>query len=98
VADYGRASRLPSRLEYDEKSPENCPMGLRWPTGEPSRSGPGAVAHEADGVELGLLAGILLGALAHLVALVKQLDLFHLLEGLTERSLGVLELDLELIG
>ena len=55
--------------------------------------GPGAVAHQADGVELGLLAGVLLGALARLVALVEQLDLLQLLEGLAERRLGVVELD-----
>ena len=64
------------------KSPKCC-----------ARSGAGAAAHQADGVELGLLAGILLGALAHLVALVEQLDLLQLLEGLAERRLGVVELD-----
>ena len=53
----------------------------------------GAVAHDADGVELRLLAGLDLGPLAHLVALVEQLDLLHLLEGLAERGLGVFELD-----
>src|SRR5262249_52710411 len=58
----------------------------------------GAVAHQADGVELGLLAGVLLGALAHLVALVEQLDLLHFLERLAERGLGILELRLELLG
>ena len=51
-------------------------------------------AHQADGVELGLLARILLGALAHLVALVEQLDLLELLERLAERRLGVVELTL----
>ena len=40
-----------------------------------------AGAHQADGVELGLLVGGLLGPLAHLVALVEQLDLLELLEG-----------------
>ena len=44
-------------------------------------------------IELGLLAGILLGALARLVALVEQLDLLQLLERLAERGLGVVELD-----
>src|SRR5262245_10370255 len=42
--------------------------------------GAGAVAHHADGVELGLLAGLFLGPFAHLVALVEQLDLLELLE------------------
>ena len=50
------------------------------------RSRPGApVRMMPIGVELGLLAGILLGALAHLVALVEQLDLLHLLERFAER-------------
>ena len=39
-----------------------------------------------------------LGALAHLVALVEQLDLLQLLEGLGQRLLGVVELGLQLVG
>ena len=57
-----------------------------------------ADAHQADGVELGLLAGGRLGALAHLVALVEQLDLLELFEGFRERLLGVVELALQLVG
>ena len=41
---------------------------------------------QPDGVELGLLAGFRLLALAYLVALVEQLDLLHLLERLAERG------------
>ena len=44
-----------------------------------------ARAHRADAVEFGLLARILGDALAHLVALVQQLDLLQLLERLGER-------------
>src|SRR6185436_5385091 len=85
----------------DLNAMKNRPGFAGWaPPGPPARcvSGPGAVAHQADGVELGLLAGVFLGALAHLVPLVEQLDLLHLLEGLAERRLGVVELDLELVG
>ena len=42
--------------------------------------------------------GGLLGALPHLVALIEQLDLLELLEGLGQRLLGVVELDLQLVG
>ena len=55
-------------------------------------------AHRADAVEFGLLARIVGGALAHLVALVEQLDLLELLERLGERHAGVLELAFQLIG
>src|SRR5690242_18161935 len=57
-----------------------------------------ARAQEADVVELGLLARVLVGALARLIALVEQLDLLELLERLAERRLGVVELTLELVG
>ena len=57
-----------------------------------------ARAQHPDAVELGLLARILVGALARLVALVEQLDLLELLEGLAEERLGVVELALELVG
>jgi len=66
--------------------------------GSRPRSGPRTIAEQSDRVELGLLAGIFLGPLAQLVALVEQLDLLHFLEGLAEGGLGVLELDFELIG
>src|SRR5262249_20187326 len=52
-------------------------------------SGPCAGAHQADGVELGLLARVLLGPLAHLVTLVEELDLLHLLERLAERRFRI---------
>src|SRR3954468_9801320 len=51
--------------------------------------------HGTDPVELALLAGVVGGALAHLVALVEQLDLLELLEGFRQRRLGVVELALE---
>ena len=54
--------------------------------------GPGAVAHHADGVELGLLAGVFLGPLAHLVALVEQFDLLEFLERFAEVRLRLVEL------
>src|SRR5262252_5918820 len=62
------------------------------------RSGACGAAQQADGVEIGLLARCYFLALAHLVALVEQLDLLHLLEGLAKRRLGVLELDAQLVG
>src|SRR3954453_1273455 len=55
-------------------------------------------AHQTDRVQLGLLAGSLFLAHAHLVALVEQLDLLHFLESLAEGSLGVIELHAQLIG
>ena len=64
----------------------------------PVRSRDGRAAHRADAVELGLLARILGDALAHLVALVEQLDLLELLERLGERKPRLLELALELVG
>src|SRR4051795_6836486 len=61
-------------------------------------SGAGAGAHQADSVELGLLAGGLLLALADLIALVEQLNLLHLVEGLAERRFGVVELNPQFVG
>src|SRR5262249_22388356 len=69
-----------------------------WTWGYCLGPGAGAVAHYADGVELSLLAGAFLGPLAHLVALVEQFDLLHFLERLSERGLGLVELDLQLVG
>ena len=63
-----------------------------------SGDGANAGAHQPDAVEVGLLAGVLLGAFAGLVALVEQLDLLQLLEGLGQRGLGFVELALELVG
>ena len=57
-----------------------------------------ARAHQADAIEVGLLAGALLGALPRLIALVQQLDLLQLLERLGEQRLGVFELDAQLVG
>ena len=53
--------------------------------------------HQPDGVELGLLARILLRALAHLVAFVEQFDLFHLLECFGEQAVAVIELNPEIV-
>jgi hypothetical protein len=51
-----------------------------------------AGAHQADGVQIGLLERDLGGAFAHLVALVEQLDLLQFLEGFRQGLLGVVEL------
>ena len=58
----------------------------------------GGKAQGRDAVEFGLLAGVLLGLLAGVVALVEHLDLLQFLEGLAQRRLGVVELGLELVG
>jgi hypothetical protein len=58
----------------------------------------GTSAHQTDGIEFRLLARGLFGAFAHLVALVEHLDLLELLKSIGERILGVVELNLELIG
>src|SRR5882672_3837248 len=58
----------------------------------------GRAPHCADAVELGLLAHIVGCALAHLVALVEQLDLLELFECLGERHARVLELNFQLVG
>src|ERR1017187_5637911 len=58
----------------------------------------GAEAHGGDAVELGLLARILFGLFARVVALIQHLDLLELLERLAQRGLGVVDLDFELVG
>src|SRR5258705_9721221 len=50
-------------------------------------SGARGAAHQADGIELGLFARSDFLAFAHLVALIEQLDLLHLLEGLAQGRL-----------
>src|SRR6185312_313823 len=55
-------------------------------------------AHQPDAVEVGLLPGALLGALAGLVALIEQFDLLQFLEGFRQQRLGILELDAQLVG
>src|SRR5437763_14420873 len=67
---------------------------------DPGRSGADAVtmAHQADAVEFRLLVRIVGRALAHLVALIEQLDLLQLLEGFAEHSARVVELPFELLG
>src|SRR5947199_2232343 len=52
-----------------------------------------AGAHQADAVEVGLLAGAFLGAFAGLVAFIQELDLLQFVERLAERASRVLELD-----
>src|SRR5688572_23519139 len=64
----------------------------RWRDPIRTGLGAGAVAHHADGIELGLLAGLFLGPFAHLVALVEQLDLLELLERFAEMRLRLVEL------
>src|SRR5215475_4616892 len=88
------------RLRRETKNPpgrRKCPQDPR-PMGLDSGRGDAAQSHGADGVELGLLAGGLLGAFALLVAFVQQLDLLKLLESIVERRLGVVELYLQLVG
>src|SRR5688572_28711795 len=70
-----------------ETFPQKIMAGLA--PGHPSRSteeirlGPRGVLdpHDADGIQLHLLTGIALGALARLVALVEKFDFFQFLEG-----------------
>ena len=50
--------------------------------GKASGNRPEARAHQADAVEIGLFTGVLLGALARLVALVQEFDFLQLLESL----------------
>ncbi len=61
------------------------------------RRSPGGL-HQTDGIELGLLDRGLGRPLAHPVAVVQQLDLLELLERLRQRVLGVVELNLQLVG
>ena len=71
---------------------------LAWMRSEASGDGADAGAHQADRVDVGLLAGVLFGALARLVALVEQFDLLQFLEGFAEQRLGVFELDAQFVG
>ena len=57
-----------------------------------------AGAHQADTVEIGLLAGALLGAFARLIALVQQLDFLEFLESLGQHALGVFKLNAQFVG
>src|SRR5262249_60611662 len=57
-----------------------------------------AGAHQADLIELGLLAGVLGRPLAHLIALVEQLDLLEVFERLAQRRLGLVELSFQFVG
>src|SRR6185437_7751533 len=59
---------------------------------------PDAGAHQADTVEIGLLASAFLGALARLVALVEKLDLLEFLERLAQQALGVFKLNPQFVG
>jgi hypothetical protein len=62
-------------------------------------SGRGApYSHQGDIVELGLFGVVLGFPLAHLIALVEQLDLLEVFEGLGERQLCVFKLGAKLIG
>jgi hypothetical protein len=54
---------------------------------------PDAGTHQADTVEIGLLAGVLLGAFAGLIALIQQLDFLEFLESLGQQAFGIFELD-----
>ena len=58
---------------------ENCPLGRGS-----SRS------HQP-----GWLTFLFVGSLAHLIALVEQLDLLHFLKGFVQSGLGLLKLELE---
>src|SRR5262249_44171941 len=80
VRTFGRGRVARARRRLDERSGAKA----------------AACAHQADTVELGLLARALGRALADLVALVEQLDLLQFLERLAERGLGIVELALEL--
>src|SRR4051812_44155947 len=76
-----------------------APRPATCETGESLPSDPhGSAAHHADAIELALLARILGNPLAHLVALVEQLDLLELLERFGERKARLLELALQLVG
>src|ERR1700754_728496 len=83
------------------ENPDLAARVFRWSAQTAaSRSGdrPDTGAHKSDAVEIGLLAGAFLGALAGLVALVEQLDLLELLEGLRQQALGVFELNPQFVG
>lgn len=65
-----------------------CKFSAVWPLSASSGDGADAGAHQADAVEVGLLAGVFLGAFAGLVALVEELDLLQLLEGSAKAALA----------
>src|SRR5215813_6614782 len=101
----GRMLKSRSQLADSKPPPwraESEPRGrcgnTRSLSGNPRASGAGGAADQADGIEGSLLARSFLLALTHLVALIEQLDLLHLLEGLAQRPFGVLKLDAQLIG
>src|SRR6187402_2555588 len=83
--------------DYPRKNPDLAVRvaisKLAEPVGRRSGDRADAGAHQADAVEVGLLAGAFLGAFAGLVALVEQFHLLEFLEGFGEKALGVLELD-----
>jgi len=81
--------------QYTSESPDLSARALMALISVSRRSGDDAEArtHQTDAVEIGLLAGALLGAFARLVAFVEQLDLLQFLEGFRQQRLGVLELN-----
>ena len=91
----GQARAVPRRARPASNYVGN---GRKFAPGGRGLQTPRGAAHRADAVHLGLLARVLGDALAHLVALVEQLDLLQLLERLGERHAGVLELALQLVG
>src|SRR5262249_13856590 len=58
---------------------------------------PRAGAHQVHGLGFGLRGDVLLGPLAHLIALLEQLGLLHLLEGLAESRFGVVQLRFQVV-
>src|SRR5947209_2003061 len=58
---------------------------------QPSRESASSRSHE-----LGVLAGLFICPLAHLVTLVEQLDFLHFLESFLQGAFGLLELELEI--
>src|SRR5262249_37944969 len=102
--DYGRRSQPPSRMNFPRgadwlefrgraRSIGWTRAGRRAEVGLRLRAG----AHHVHGLGFGLGADIPLGPLAHLVALVEQLGLLHLLEGLSESRFGVLQLHFQFV-
>src|SRR3954453_11135555 len=90
-----------------------CPHHSQKAPGRPRESGGASFAEmrgyelsrravvqpqRADAIKFDLLARVLLGLLARLVALVEQFDLLQFFERLAERSLGVVELPFQLTG
>ena len=70
-----------------------CRNGSRKASGDGADAG----AHQADRIHVGLLAGVFLGALARLVALIQKFNLLQLLERLAEQGFGVFELDAKFV-